>query len=154
MRETVLKSMFAIVFLAALSASVEAAPVLFGWGDEEIIKVADFPDTEDFEYSHGEYIDAGFVYKQVTVFFIPVWNYNGKWVGYLEKNENNLKLKKSELDQLAEKANVKLPESPTLPFWHSIGGKIVFGLILLLYIGWKFLPDSIGDEESPTENGA
>ena len=152
MSEKILKSMLTIVFLGLLSASVQAAPVILGWGGEEIIKVADFPNTEEFENGRGEYFDAGYVYKQVTIFFIPVWNYDGKWVGYVGEKNSYLQLKKAELDRLAAKANVRLPETPALPFWDSIGGKLVFGLILLLYLGWKFLSASIDvQEEAPAE---
>jgi hypothetical protein len=148
MRESILKLMFVIVFLTFMSASAQAkAPVLIGWGGEEIIKIADFPNTEEFEYHNGEYFDAGYKYKQVTLFFIPVWNYDGKWVGYVEKEGRYLNLEKSELDELAAQANVKLPESPSLPFWHSIGGKIVFGFIVLVFIGLKMMAGSIRDEE-------
>lgn len=153
MKEILLKSMLGVVFLVLASASVQAAPVLFSWGGEEIVKVADFPNTDEFEYSRGEYVDAGYVYKQVTIFFIPVWNYDGRWVGYVGKGKSYLELNKTQLDQLAQMANVKLPASPTLPFWHAIGGKIVFSLILLLYIGWKFLSSSAIGEEEPASEG-
>jgi len=152
MSEKILKSMLTIVFLGLLSASVQAAPVILGWGGEEIIKVADFPNTEEFENGRGEYFDAGYVYKQVTIFFIPVWNYDGKWVGYVGEKNGYLQLKKAELDSMAAKANVRLPETPSLPFWDSIGGKLVFGLILLLYLGWKFLSASTDVQaEAPVE---
>jgi hypothetical protein len=152
MSEKILKSILTIVFLGLLSASVQAAPVILGWGGEEIIKVADFPNTEEFENGRGEYFDAGYVYKQVTIFFIPVWNYDGKWVGYVGEKNGYLLLKKAELDRLAAKANVRLPETPSLPFWDSIGGKLVFGLILLLYLGWKFLSAATDVQaEAPVE---
>src|SRR5215203_2222658 len=147
MSEKFLKSILTIVVLGLLSASAQAAPVIFGWGGQEIIKVADFPNTAEFEYARGEYIDAGYAYKQVTIFFIPVLNYDIKWVGYVGEKNGYLQLKKAELDRLAAKANVRLPETPALPVWDSIGGKLVFGLILLLYIGWKFLSASIDVQE-------
>src|SRR5262245_8540551 len=149
MKEKVLKLIFGLAFLAVLPSAVEAAPVLFSFGSEEIIKVADFPNTEEFQLRRGEYVDAGYVYKQVTIFFIPVWNYDGRWAGYVGKEDFYLDFKKEELDQLANLANVKLPESPTLPFWHAIGGKIVIGLILLLYFGWRFVSGAIDEDGEP-----
>jgi hypothetical protein len=154
MKENFLKLMFVIVFSVLASTSVQAVPVIFGWGGEEIIKVVDFPNTEEFENGRGQYFDAGYVYKQVTIFFIPVWNYDGKWVGYVGNNDGYLRLKKAELERLAEKANVKLPAEPALPFWDSIGGKLVFGLILLLYLGWRILSNSSGDEDESSFGSA
>jgi len=152
MSKNFLKLIFMTVFFVMLAAPIQATPVICGWGGEEIIKVADFPNTEEFENGRGEYFDAGYVYKQVTIFFIPVWNYDGKWVGYVGEKNSYLQLKKAELDRMAAKANVRLPDTPPLPFWDSIGGKLVFGLILLLYLGWKFLLASIDvQEEAPAE---
>jgi hypothetical protein len=146
--KTILKTMLlAVILLTALSAQAEAAPVLFG-RSEKIIKVADFPDTDNFELSRGQYVDAGYVYKQVSVFFIPVWNYDGRWAGYVGKDDTYLQLTKSDLDEMAAAASVKLPDSPSLPIWQSVGGKLVFAFILLLYIGFRFLSGSAGEETS------
>jgi hypothetical protein len=39
-----------------------------------------------------------------------------------------------EINTLLAMANVSLPKEPSLPFWDSIGGKIIAGFILLFII--------------------
>jgi hypothetical protein len=133
--------------LVAFSGTASAAPVLFGWDKEKIIKVMDFPDNFQFKADSGEYVDAGYIYKQATIFFIPVWNYDGRWVGYIGSDTNYLQLNRSDLEEIAKSADLKLPESPSLPFWDSIGGKLLFILISLLYFGFKMMGGSEEDEE-------
>ena len=139
--------LMAVIILTVLAMPVRAAAGLFSYGGEQIIRVQDFPDTEEFEYSRGRYIDAGYVYKQVSILFIPVWNYDGRWVGYVGSDEEYLNLEKEELDQMAKEANISLPATPGLPFWEAIGGKLLFSLIILLYFGWKIFSATFEDEE-------
>ncbi len=140
-----------VALLLMISASINAAPVIFGVGNEKIIKVADFPNTEEFKTVGSKYVDAGYIYKQVHIFYIPVWNYGGRWTGYVGNDKNYLELTKAELDELAKEANVKLPETPSLSLWETIGGKLVFGLILILYLAWKFVLRRIDNQGEDTD---
>ena len=128
-------SIFATVVL--LSFSSVASAQFFGWDSEKIIKVMDFPDDDRFQMPMGEYMDAGYIYKQVTIFFVPVWNYDARWVGYVGSDERYLELDRSELQEFAVTAGLELPDSPSLPFWDSIGGKIVFILLVLIWLGFQ-----------------
>ena len=102
--------------------------VFFSWGGETIIKVADFPDTPSFQTSDGHYFDAGAMYKQVQIFFLPLWSYDFRWAGYIDE-ESYAELNKSELNRLALLANITLPSEIELPFWDRWGGKLVLALL-------------------------
>ena len=89
----------------------------------------------------GQYVDAGFCYQQFTLFFIPIWNYDQKWCGYIGSQEQYLDIHKAGLVALANSGGESsfnlLSKPPKLPFWDAIGGKLVFGVIFLVLI---FLP--------------
>lgn len=127
------------IFVMFMSVSINAAPVFFSFGDEKIIKVADLPNTKEYFMENGQFLDAGYVYKQVSIFFVPVWNYDGKWAGYVGSDELYLPLTKAELDAIVAEANVTLPDTPPLSFWETVGGKLVVGLIFLVIFAWKIL---------------
>ena len=129
--------LFGVVFLLvfAFSSSLYSAPVFFSTGGEKLIKVRDFPDTPAFRTRSGKFVDAGYLYKQVTVFFVPVWNYEGRWVGYTGSDTRYLRISEKKLKAAAKKAGITLPDSPTLPFWDAVGGKLVIaGLALLIFV--------------------
>lgn len=127
------------ILLMIMSLSISAMPVIFSFGGEKIIKVADFPNNKENFMENGQFMDAGYVYKQVTIFFIPVWNYDGKWAGYVGSDELYAPMTKEELDAIATESNFVLPDSPSLGFWETVGGKLLVGLIILFIKVGKFL---------------
>lgn len=113
-------------------------PIVYEESHEKTIKVADFPDTENFRAKDGELLDAGYVFKQFRVFWIPVWNYDGRWCCYGQSSGAPYEIQKTNLDVLARAANVSLPAEPELPFWDLYGGKLVGGLLLLfIFASWS-----------------
>lgn len=135
-----MKSIFrllAITFLFLVftsPAQADGIPLLFGWGGEKIIKIMDFPDTPEFQRVEGHYIDAGVVYKQIDIFYIPIWNYDIRWCGYIGSDDNYLEIDYETLSAFAEAANLTLPRKPPLPLKDSVGGKLLLGFILLAFI--------------------
>lgn len=123
-------------------------PVFFSWGGENTSKVADFPDDETFKVEEGSYVDAGCIYKQITIFFIPVWNYDLRWCGYVEGSESYIPLTKTELDEYAAIGEVTLPDAPSISFWNSIGGKLVFLLIIGAFVAYAILSPDEEEEEA------
>lgn len=127
---------------------VEAQPVFFTFGGEKTHKIADFPDTEEFrtpDRLFGQFVDAGVIYKQITIFFLPLWNYDIRWAGYIPNSSQYVPLTRSELEELATRANVSLPLNPELPLWDRIGGKLI--LALLLVILWLYRSHYGHDDE-------
>lgn len=140
-----------LAFSLLNSQSAEARkPVFFSFGGEAISKVQDFPDTEAFQFEDGTYVDAGCIYKQVSIFFIPVWNYDVRWCGYTGENDSYVPLTKEDLDAMAKEADITLAETPSLSFWNSIGGKLVFLALIGAFIAYSiFSSDDEEEDEAP-----
>ena len=148
------------VILLATAHSAHAVYIrnFFSWGDEQIIKVAEFPHTEAFktpdskthvglppslmapynppfsEIHDGRHFDPGYRYKQMRILFVPIWNYDEQWCGYVGDSRQYLNISKDKLDALASEAGINLPATPSLTFWETCGGKIVFLVVIALYV--------------------
>lgn len=138
----------AFSFLNSQSAEARK-PVFFSFGGEAMSKIQDFPNTETFQLEDGTYIDAGCIYKQVSILFIPIWNYDIRWCGYTGEDGTYFEATKEELDAMAKEANVTLAETPSLSFWHTIGGKLVFLIIIGGFIAYSVLSSDEEEEETP-----
>jgi hypothetical protein len=121
------------------TGSALAIPVLFSVGDEKIMKAQDLPDTEFF-YNEGtqSHVDVGYCYKQVTIFFLPVWNYDGRWCGYIGKEDVYLDISMDDIKEVVKasgKPELSLTVEAELPIWETVGGKVAVVLVLLVLIG-------------------
>ena len=128
--------MVMMVIWWSATASV-AAPVLsffYEWGGEKIIKVMDLPNTETFKNEEGAYVDVGCIYKQISIVWIPLWNYDVRWCGYIGEGPNYLIMEEKNLSQLASQASLELPDGPSLPLWDSVGGKLLLVIAGVVYI--------------------
>ena len=68
--------LFSLVLLAACSQPAEAkGPVLIGWG-EDVSQARDLPND-----AFGS-TNVGYLYSYISVFFIPVFTWNGRYVVY------------------------------------------------------------------------
>ena len=118
-----------VLVLNATSASARSRGwgiIWWNWGSEFMVKVADFPDTSRFQTAGGRFFDAGLIYKQISVYSLPLWNYDVRWTGYINNNRY-AEVSKEDLLRFARIAQVSLPDDPELPFWESYGGKLVVG---------------------------
>lgn len=145
-------SLITLLFILFSSNDAHARKRGFiSFGGDVMHKVADFPDNEMFQMDDGTYMDAGIIHKEVSIVFIPIWNYDVKWCGYVN-GDTYVELTKEELDVLAEAAGVTLPESLSIPFWNSIGGKLVFLAIIGALIAYGiFSSDDEEEEETPAQ---
>ena len=140
------------VVLIALSmystvAHGQGIPILYEYGGEKIVKIASFPDTESFQNTEGYYFDAGIIYKQVKVFFLPLWNYDVRWCGYIDET-TFIELDTVELSEYARVAGVQLPTAPPVPLWDQLGGKLIL-IGVLIGVG-MYLREYVKTE--PTES--
>ena len=120
-----------MVFGTTTDANAKAA--FFSWGGETIEKVVDFPDTPNFQINN-DYIDAGYRYKEITIFFLPLWTYDYAWCGYIPNNPTSYyPLTKKQVVSYAQMASITLPDTPELGFWTKWGGKLVLGLIIVIF---------------------
>ncbi|MCX7148546.1 MAG: hypothetical protein NTY05_03910 [Rhodocyclales bacterium] len=153
-----IKNIFLYIWFCLLMTAVSPAyafklpiPVFFSWGGERIIKVADFPNTDTFKTRGGQHVDPGYRYKQITLIFTPLWNYDGQWCGYVDDSGRYLEIDKTKLDAAATAAGISLPVTPSLPFWEAYGGKLLW-LVVIVVIAVVGKSGSKNDVNSkPTE---
>jgi hypothetical protein len=123
-----------LLLLIGTAMSANAAAGLISYGGEDIVKVIDFPDDERFQLDTGEYLDIGYIYKSVSILFIPVWNYDGRLVLMAGNNGSYMYASYQEMNDILTESGNEYPEGPYLDFWQRIGGKVVFAIALLLLI--------------------
>ncbi len=127
----------AMIFALVLSVTPALAKgggwgvVWWSWGGEVMAKIKDFPDTSEFKTADGHFFDAGLIYRQISVYSIPLWNYDVRWAGYID-DYRYVDFDRKELEDIARKAQVSLPDEPELPFWDSYGGKMLVGGLLFV----------------------
>lgn len=140
-----MKIKFIIAVAAMLLAlqTTEARGIIFYSAGEEIEKVYDLPQTEEYEIQANDHnwyhADLGVMHKQFSLFWIPLWNYGEeKYVLYTDKKIGNYDLTYADLTDddiqyLHEEFGVSL--TPSLPFWDVYGGKLVaIAIIVLIYL--------------------
>jgi hypothetical protein len=133
--------------------------IIFSWGGGTVEKIADFPDTEYFKVNN-DYIDAGYCYKEITVFFIPLFQYDFEWCGYIPESSSYYSYSKSQIFEFAQMASISLPDhlelsfwtvSAELNFWTAWGGKSVLALILVMVILYHYFNSKVDETDQPVK---
>jgi hypothetical protein len=113
--------------------------------------VADFPDTAEFQREEKSssgpprkvHIDAGYIWPQDKFLDCPIFNDTGRYIGFIGDENIYFDLKPEKITEMAKEAYVFLPESPTLPFWDAMGGKLaavgILTVLILFSLGWNAL---------------
>ena len=125
--------MACVLTLFGSAAFAKGAPVFFSWGGDSFYKVADLPDTYQYQFN-SDFVDIGVKYSEIQIFFLPVWQYNMKYVAVIPNNSDSYyDLSNEEVMDLATSASISIPpiSQVKLDFWTAWGGKIS----LLLLIG-------------------
>lgn len=118
------------VLVLMFSNFAVAKSVFISFGGEDIKVVAPLPDDERFTTAEGDYVDVGYLYKSVSIMFLPLWNYDGRLVGASSIPGRYYNLTPDQLNEIARQAGVALPAPPYLDAWQRVGGKIVFAVVL------------------------
>jgi len=80
----------------------------------------------------GEKVDACVAYKQFATLWVPLWNWDAKYVFAQEGAEyGHLLIDKGLLAQLEKKYG---GAADAIPFWDKIGGKLLLPIILFLLV--------------------
>lgn len=133
MKKTLLALCLAAPFLAA---PAHAKPVIYGT-EEKVIKVADLPNDERFALNPVQYLDVGYCYKQLQIFYLPVWNWNEKYCGYVN-DSTYTDTTREEFLEVAKATGLDTAwddGKPKISVWERIGGKAALGGIVLLLLG-------------------
>ena len=137
------KSAAFLMLFSMLLLGAGPAQAQFSWGGEKIIRVSDLPDNASTLIPEGanagRYLDIGVVYKRVEILFIPVWNYDIRYAGYVGNDTNYLNLPEYTLRAIARESGGTMPNEISLPFWDAVGGKLLFGGIVLLILLFSFV---------------
>lgn len=120
-------------------------PILYGLG-EEISLVKELPQDQEFtiQADNGRWYHAnlGVMHEQFSLFSIPIYNFGTyRYVLYTDTKIGKYDYTYLDLSQqdiaYLQTMYSGIPNEPELPFWDSIGGKIVIigvGIILFLFL--------------------
>ena len=160
-----------IILIAALSiagicffAGKAQSQIVYNWGGEYMCTVVDLPNDErSYLEEYDSYANVGYIYKQLWVLWVPMWNWDGRYCLVVEGVENTYYPLTDENRQLLEELYTKeeldldkLPGNP-IPFWDKIGGKLIWLAVIAFFI-WNPVKkakkkDEDEDEGQPeTEN--
>lgn len=147
------------VLLAFVSIKANAFPIPIIYSDgTTFTKVYEFPQTEDFEfknkYGNMVHFDLGVEHEEFSLFGIPLWNYgNYKYAIFNDEGDSYsyTELGKDDIATLQEIYS-DIPDEPELPFWNTVGGKLVAIAILIVLIGIsKGIKDSKEEDSKEKE---
>ena len=124
-------TLFGALFFTA--NTVSAKGVIFYSLGEKFDIAQKLPDNFKID---GNHVNLGIMYKQFSVFWIPVWNYGETTYVFInDKEDGYYDVDAEDIETLKTKFNVTVPEKPTLSFWNKIGGKLVC-LVIILVLGF------------------
>ena len=107
----------------------KANAFVWSFGGEKIVKVGDLPDSDEYRDESGTLQDAYVIYKHGWILWIPVWNWDARYV--LSSGGERF----YEFADESYKAQVVSKHGPpgnAIPFWDKIGGKILWVVILAI----------------------
>jgi len=124
-----------LVAILFLVFTEKANAFVWSFGAEKLVKIEDLPDTDEWRDEAGTHQDAYVIYKHGWILWIPLWNWDARYVLSSGGNSFYEFANESDVAQLNSKHG---PPSKAIPFWESIGGKILWGVILLIWAFVKF----------------
>ena len=121
---------------------------------DRIIKVADLPNTPNFEvnarqrYDIGAkpekvHLDVGYLWSQNSFLVFPILNTDGRFVGYTGSDSQYIEFSKGELEDLTTKANIQMPQAPSIPFWDAWGGILLLLVLIPPFVVISLLLDRL-----------
>lgn len=128
-------------FLSAFLAFGLIAPahaVIYGHGDKSI-RVHDLPNLEVLKKG-SDYVDVGYCYKQLHILWLPVWNWDERYCGYLNETTYAPNLTREAILEVSKEMNWDTSwddGKSKIPFWERVGGKIALGGLLIAWIAFN-----------------
>ena len=131
-----------LVFVAVAGMSLSASAKIklpYCFDCEYLIKVADLPDSTQFYSEENKtFVDIGYLYKQAWAIWIPIWNYDGRYVLMSSDPELFYEIDEVDLKKYEQKYGLDLPANLVL-FWNKINDKLLLLTIIVLSV-WGYLP--------------
>ncbi len=151
------KLIFTLVLSGAFvltATTVSARGVIVYSNGEKIEVTQKLP--EDVMLIEDEHVNVGVMYKQFSIFWIPMWNY-GETVHVLvnDAKDTYWDLTAEEVAFVNEEYGLAIPEVPRIGFWNKIGGKLIWGAVILLALwGWWIGRKNKKEAEVPASSPA
>lgn len=147
-----------IIVFGLSGIKANAIPVFYSNGNT-ITTVKELPYTEDFDFEtrNGttKHVDLGVMHQEFAIFGIPVWNYGDYKYVLFHDNGNNYNYTELDKDGIETMRSLvgDMSDTPELPFWNTIGGKLlVLGVIVLFIVGSKWLKKNNNSDSDDTDD--
>lgn len=126
-----------IVLVFSLTIAEKADAFIWSFGGEKLIEVEDLPDTDEWLDEGGIYQDAYVIYKQAWILWIPILNWDARYVLSSESGGDLFYefADPSDKDRIVSRHG---PPSSAIPFWDKVGGKMVWVAIAVIFGFLKF----------------
>jgi len=140
-----------LVFIALFFTANNAKGVIFYSNGETIDVVKELP--ADAIINGSDHVNLGVMYKQFSIFWIPVWNYGeARHVLINDKKDTYYELEDEDVEYLKTNFDVDVPEKASINFWNKIGGKLIWAVVLVIVIfGWRSKNKDDDEEELSPE---
>ncbi|MDR2885344.1 MAG: hypothetical protein LBU95_00995 [Rikenellaceae bacterium] len=143
MKKILLSVLFLVAFSFAASAITPAIPVIYGNGPE-FVKLKTLPDSVTLDDKH---VNFGVAFEEFHIFWIPVWTYGDvEYVAIEDNGKSAYRLDEEDLAHLSEAYGIDTEKKPSVPFWHKIGGKLIWASVIVLAV-WGFGGKKNDDED-------
>lgn len=142
------KSLLALCLAAPfLAAPAHAKPAVIG-SVEKVIKLAELPNVDELAVdttpagyqaivAAKSFLDVGYCYKQLQVVFLPVWNWDERYCGYVNDNTYaDVSLEELRTFAKALSADTAWDDGKAkISLWERVGGKAALVGIIGLLLG-------------------
>ncbi|WP_144009365.1 hypothetical protein [Pedobacter nyackensis] len=107
---------------------------------ETLQTIQELPTDSEIQKLAGQKVNLSYINNEYGILWMSIWNTNGRYILSDISNNTYFEIDPQAAKILKEKHNfdVETAQSP-LSFWKTIGGKLVFSIILGLLI-WGSIP--------------
>ena len=142
-----------LLFSAILSLNYSFAgsvPIPVCFPCEYIAEVQELPADSTFLGEFNDPLDVGYRHKQISILWVPIWNYEGEFCLTNKNKDTYYDILPLEKKMLSATYKIDFESNP-LSFWDKIGGKLVWGLVLVLALYGSLGRKKGEKEEAPAE---
>lgn len=134
----------AFFMLLGIGALQDAKAFIIYSDGQTVSTIQELPSEVEIDSQH---VNLGVVYKQFSIFWIPIWNYGDVTYAFVNDAERTYwDVEEGDIEFLKTEYNVDAPIQAGIPFWTQVGGKpILVILAAILIYGWIF-PSKKEDE--------
>lgn len=140
-------ALLGILFFTTNSASAKG--VIFYSNGEKVELFKELPADATIDNVH---VNLGVMYEQFSIFWIPMWNYGEtKYVLIDDGKDTYWDVDEETIEILETDFNIVVPEKASIGFWNKIGGKLIWGVVILAAIaGWWLSRKDDDEAEIPS----